>query len=419
MGMTWFFFRKIRNNNIRFMQYQSKQTLWTIFQATFSQAEQKKFEKAWEDIHSSVIAGGSGIDTYIAHSRALQEQFSTIPRYLKMWQRARLRSHDIARTWERFIFGLRSCHVRRAAQTEPLEFDGLYAGVTKMSRREISLSLSEEYKESTLACIKSEIILSRPLGFLESKGGSGASDGTNSREDSVASDEDISEDGTEQSVPDYKLHAGDGDPSQKGTSDIKAHKDSGGPFLKLKGGVESNDGTNSGEDSDASNEDISEDGSEQSDQDYKPNPDDGDPSDKETGHTKANKDSKVRMGTWETIVKDGPQLLQSGKLEMLIKSLLEYAQERNVNETKNYGYEQNAPDTAEQVLADLVADIPDDRDFYGVHCRLETECDFSFHCFHHMHVSLLFVECETVSIECRHREDSPRTCENETIVQGS
>jgi len=152
-------------------------------------------------------------------------------------------------------------------------------------------------------------------------------------------------------------------------SDIEPMPD--GTFLNLIGGSAASDGTNSGDDFGASDEEISEDGTEQSDPDYVPNPADGDPSEKETSNTPAHEHSKVRMGTWETMIKEGRQLLQSGKLDTLIKTILDYAQQRNVNETKNYGYQQDRSDTAEQVLADTVADIPDDKDFYGVYCCLK------------------------------------------------
>jgi hypothetical protein len=142
-------------------------------------------------------------------------------------------------------------------------------------------------------------------------------------------------------------------------------------FLNLKGGSGATDRESAGDDSITLDEDIRED-HDDTDPDYVPSDADDDPSEKKTSDTPAVKDSYVRMGKWEIIAKDWHQLLTSGNLKTLIKTMLEYAQKRNVNETKNYGHQHKAPGKAEQLLAAMVADIPDDRDFYGVHCCVET-----------------------------------------------
>ena len=267
--------------------------LWTCFQSMFSPAEQTKFEKALNDIYSSVISGGSGIEAYMTHSRELRERFCIKPRYFEMWRTACLRKRFI-----RAYFG-------------------------RWQR----------------AWLRERFIRIRPL------------------------------------EPDVPSNDGDIEPKLGGT------------FLKLTGGSAD---TNSGDDSVPSDEDISEDGTEQSDPDYVPNPADGDPSEKETSDNPLNEKFKVRMGIWKTIVDNGRHLLRFRKLDTLIKIILDYAQQRNVNETNNYGYQRNESQTAEQVLAAMVADIPDDRDFYGVYFCLR-ECDHRSQCFQHMHISHLFV----------------------------
>jgi hypothetical protein len=147
-------------------------------------------------------------------------------------------------------------------------------------------------------------------------------------------------------------------------------------YLKLKGGTGAIQGANSDEESVASDNE-----SKRSDADYEPDPADGDTSEEESSNILVDGDSKVRMGQWTAVKNDWRQLFESGQLNTLIRTILGYAQQRNVNETKNFGYQPDAPDTAEQGLSAAVANIGDDRDFYGVNTRLVTECDFRSHSF--------------------------------------